>query len=196
MNSTVPTKNTGDQLSAAELNNIVAAVNSKADLSGIVLPDGVLSGLASSIASSTLTVALGTWRIANVVYQTTVPTVITVAAADPSNNRIDLIYANATNQIQLLEGTAAPNPLKPSAPSGCIEVGFVLVTIGGNSAGSAPPAEYVTVTDFENITGDLEDLLTDNQSNLVNAINEVSQDIASISQDNVILKIFKKSNYS
>lgn len=34
-NSTVPTKNTGDQLSAAEVNNIVTAINTKADTSSL-----------------------------------------------------------------------------------------------------------------------------------------------------------------
>jgi len=44
--------------------------------------------------------------------------------------------------------------------------------------------------------GDKTALLTDDKNNLVEAINEVVENVASLSQDNVILKIFKKTNYS
>jgi hypothetical protein len=44
--------------------------------------------------------------------------------------------------------------------------------------------------------GDKTTLITDDKNNLVEAINEVAENVASLSQDNVILKIFKKTNYS
>jgi len=141
-------------------------------------------------------VTAGSWRIIGVVYQTTTVTNITLATADPLNNRIDLIYANTSDAILVLEGSPSANPVKPSLPSNCVEVGFALVSPTGSTTGSAPSADYVTLAAFNNIIGDKTTLVTDDKNNLVEAINEVSEGLSSLNQDNVILKIFKKSNYS
>jgi len=162
----------------------------------ITAPNGILTGLAVSIAAQNLTVGIGTWRIDNAIYQTTVPTIIVIADPDLTNNRIDLVYGNDSNQILVLEGTASANPVKPSVPASCIEIGFVLVSLAGNSTGSAPTADYVTQSDFDNTVGDKTELITGERNNLVDAINEVKGEISAINQDNVILNIFKKSNYS
>lgn len=62
-NSTVPTKNTGDSLSASELNNIVQAVNSKVDSDGTKVlsdvnfsttKDAKLTGIATGATANTL----------------------------------------------------------------------------------------------------------------------------------------------
>lgn len=161
-----------------------------------IVPDGVLTGLAVSISALNLAVAIGTWRIAGIVYSITSPVAISVAASDPIDNRIDLVYANTSNQVLLLAGTAAPNPVKPSPPSNCIEIGFALVTPTGTSAGSSAVADYVTNAVFSDVIGEISDLVTDDKSSVVNAVNEISEDLAGLQQDNVILKIFKKSNYS
>ncbi len=163
---------------------------------GAPAADGILTGLGLTVTSSILSVAAGSWRISSVVYQTTIATNITLTTADPVNNRIDLIYANTSNAIQVLEGSPSANPVKPSLPSSCVEVGFALVSPTGSTTGSSPSADYVTSATFNNIIGDKTTLVTDDKNNLVEAINEVSEGLSSLNQDNVILKIFKKSNYS
>jgi hypothetical protein len=164
--------------------------------SGAPAADGILTGLALTVSGSVLSAAAGTWRISGTIYSTTSTTNITLLTADPSNSRIDLVYANSSNVILVLEGTPSANPVKPSIPANCIEVGFALVSPSGNITGSAPIADYVTLANFNSIVGDKTTLVTEDKNNLVEAINEVSEGLASLNQDNVILKIFKKSNYS
>jgi hypothetical protein len=163
---------------------------------GAIAPDGILTGLALSITGLSVSITAGTWRIAGVTYHTTTTTSLTLTAADPTDNRIDLVYADDSNTISVLTGTASPNPIKPSLPANSVEVGFALVTPSTSSITGAPGANYVTQATFDTTIGDKTALQTDDKNNLVEAINELAQDIASLNQDNVILKIFKKSNYS
>lgn len=163
---------------------------------GAAAPDGIIAGLDLSISGLNVTVAAGQWRIANATHQTTSATNITISAADPINNRIDLIYADNTNTIAAVTGTASSNPVKPSLPINSIEVGFALVTPSGTSTTGAPGADYVTQASFVDTIGDKATLTTVDKNNLVEALNEVVENVASINQDNVILKIFKKTNYS
>ncbi|MGZ3945622.1 MAG: hypothetical protein ACXVJB_11825 [Mucilaginibacter sp.] len=163
---------------------------------GAAAPDGIITGLALSISGLSVSVTAGQWRIAGTVYHTTSTTSLTLSAADPTDDRIDLIYADNTNTIAAVTGTASANPVKPSLPTNSIEVGFALVTPSGSSTTGAPGADYVTEADFVDTVGDKTTLLTDDKNNLVEAINEVAENVASLSQDNVILKIFKKTNYS
>jgi hypothetical protein len=158
-------------------------------------PDGIISGLGLSVVGDNVTVATGSWRIDDNVYQTLADTHLVLATADEINNRIDLIYANAIDTITLITGTAAANPVKPSLPTHCVEVGFALVTPSGNETTPAPGADYLTKSQFIDVVGDKSELATAAKNNLVDAINEVSTSIGSINQENVILKIFKKSNY-
>jgi len=163
---------------------------------GAAAPDGIITGLALSISGLNVSVTAGQWRIAGTLYHTTSTTNITLSAADPTNDRIDLIYGDNTGTIAVVTGTASANPVKPSLPANSIEVGFALVTPSGTSTTGAPGADYVTQADFVDTVGNKTTLLTDDKNNLVEAINEVVENIASLSQDNVILKIFKKTNYS
>lgn len=163
---------------------------------GATAPDGILTGLTLSITGLAVSVTTGTWRIANVVHQTITTSNLALNTADSVDNRIDVIYADNTNTIFVLTGTVSPNPVKPSLPSNSVEIGFALVTPTGSSITGAPGANYVTQANFTNVVGNKTALLTGDKNNLVEAINEVAQDIASLNQDNVILKIFKKSNYS
>jgi hypothetical protein len=163
---------------------------------GAPAADGILTGLALTVAGSILSVSTGTWRITGITYTSSAITNITLATADPTNSRIDLVYANTSNAILVLEGSPSANPVKPSLPLNCVEVGFALVSPTGSTTGSAPNADYVTSATFNSIIGDKTTLVTDDKNNLVGAINEVSEGLSSLNQDNVILKIFKKSNYS
>jgi hypothetical protein len=141
---------------------------------GAPAANGILTGLALTVTSSVLSIAAGTWRISGIVYQTTTATNITLAAADSVNNRIDLIYANTSDAILVLEGSPSANPVKPSLPPSCVEVGFALVSPAGTTTGSAPSADYVTSATFNSVIGDKTTLVTDNKNNLVEAINAIA----------------------
>jgi hypothetical protein len=161
----------------------------------IYAPDGIISGLNLSVSDEEVTITSGSWRIDDNIYQTIADTHLILVTADGINNRIDLIYADTTNTIALITGIAAANPVKPSLPTYCIEVGFALVTPSGSETTPAPGADYLTRSQFIDVVGDKSQLSTGAKNNLVEAINEVNTSIGSINQENVILKIFKKSNY-
>ena len=165
-------------------------------VSGAPAADGIISGLGITISNLTVTIAAGSWRISETVYSLISPTNITLATADSINTRIDLIYADTTGYINVLNGIATSDPVKPSLPIRSIEVGFALVSPTGTSASSAPSADYVTQSEFDTIIGDKINLATDTKNTIVDAVNEVFEGLNSLNQDNVILKIFKKSNYS
>ncbi|HVW15725.1 MAG TPA: hypothetical protein VHB54_17965 [Mucilaginibacter sp.] len=165
-------------------------------VTGAAAPDGIITGLVLSISGLDVSVTAGQWRIAGTVYQTASASSLTLSAADPTNDRIDLVYADNTNTIAAVTGTASANPVKPSLPANSIEVGFALVTPSGTTATGAPGADYVTQAAFSDAVGDKTTLTTADKNNLVEAINEVAGNVASLNQDNVILKIFKKTNYS
>lgn len=164
---------------------------------GAALPDGVIDGLSLSISGVTVTIGPGQWRVNGTVYQTTSNTILPpLQAPDPTYNRIDVIYI-VVNSFLVQQGTPSPNPIKPAIPTDNIEIGFAIINPAGtNSVGNAPTANYVTTAQLLNITGDKTTLVTNNKNTLVEAINEMAENILSINQDNVILKIFKKSNYS
>jgi hypothetical protein len=66
---------------------------------------------------------------------------LTVATADPSNPRIDIVVANVVDngngtsfgQVQYLEGTAAPSPSAPAAPANSITLAQIAVAAGVSS---------------------------------------------------------------
>ena len=163
---------------------------------GAIAPDGITTGLSVSISGLSVSVTTGQWRINGTTYHTTSITSLTLDTADTTDARIDLIYADNTNTVSALTGTASPNPVKPSLPANSIEIVVALVTPTGSSVSGAPGADYVTRAAFVDVVGDKTSLLTNDKNNLVEAINEVSENVAGLNQDNVILKIFKKTNYS
>jgi hypothetical protein len=165
-------------------------------VTGAAAPNGIITGLALSISGLIVSTTAGQWRIGGAIYHTASTTNLTLATADPVNDRIDLVYADNTDTIAVVSGTASANPVKPSLPSNSIEVGFALITPSGVSTTGAPGADYVTQADFVDTVGDKTTLATTDKNNLVEAINEVAENVAGLSQDNVILKIFKKTNYS
>ena len=68
----------------------------------------------------------------------------TVAAADPTNPRIDIVCASVVDngnntsygEVQIITGTAAPSPSAPSAPSNSITLAQVAVPAGTSSVSS------------------------------------------------------------
>jgi hypothetical protein len=67
-----------------------------------------------------------------------VSTDVTLAAADPTYDRIDLIVVNDSGEVEVITGIPALNPLRPSIdPSTQIELTFITVT-----AGTTEPTGY------------------------------------------------------
>lgn len=99
---------------------------------GITYPDGILSGLRTSLASNIVTVTPGSWAISNVKYNKNTQTQFTLAAKDVNFDRWDLIYANKLNQILILTGIATLIPVKPTIPVDCLEVDYVYIPAIGS----------------------------------------------------------------
>ncbi|MFD0792761.1 hypothetical protein ACFQZX_03990 [Mucilaginibacter litoreus] len=161
---------------------------------GGAIADGLVSGGAASVTSNVLTIQPAIWRLSGIEHNTTIAQDFTLTAADTVNSRYDIIYG-AADGLHLLDGLASANPVKPTLPDYTVEIAFAFIQPGSISAGEVIPANYATKQEVENITGNKMQLATDAKNNLTEAINEVNTKIGSINQENVILKIFKKSNY-
>ncbi len=98
------------------------------------VPDGVVSGLRSFISGFIVTVESGGWVIANVIYRKDTQTQFTLSAADANYGRYDLIYANTSNQVLLVEGTASISPVWPTQPANTvlIDVAFIPSVASGD----------------------------------------------------------------
>ena len=166
------------------------------DPPGAPAADGIISGLGISIAGLNVTVAAGTYRVNGTIYTESGSTGLTLAAADPTDNRIDLIYGDNTGTLGVVTGTVAVNPVKPALPANSAEIGFALVTPSDTSVTTSALADYVTHAELDGVTGDLTTLVTDSKDTIVDAVNEVAENVASLSQDNVVLKIFKRTAYN
>lgn len=74
------------------------------------------------------TVGAATYTISGMNYSSPL-TNITLAAADPTNDRIDVIAVDNTNAVSVLQGTPANPPLEPTVdPTTQLELTFVYVT--------------------------------------------------------------------
>lgn len=104
---------------------------------GIDIPDGNIN-IQYRISGMTITVSSGVWYINNSRYQKTVQTQFTVPDADLNFDRIDAIFANNSNQIIYVSGTASANPdnTKPSTASNQIVIAYVYVP--KSSSGQLP----------------------------------------------------------
>ena len=94
---------------------------------------GVVTGLAvtpnNSGVSLNVNIAAGTVLINTVQFVISAVTNLTIASADPSNPRFDLIVCSSTT-ISRVAGTAAANPVFPSLPanSACLASVYVPAT--------------------------------------------------------------------
>lgn len=119
-----------------------------ADIVGLVPSNGLISGGASySGIGLTYDVSALLYRILGVIYGPTTPTQVTLAAADPTNPRIDVIYADNTGSVGVITGTPAASPSKPNIDNTSqVEVTFINVPAGA----TAPPVTIENVYD-ENV---------------------------------------------
>lgn len=95
---------------------------------GINFPDGNVS-LQARIREQVVTVSSGTWFIDNVQYAKSVQTQFTVPVADANFDRIDAIFANKSNNVNYVSGTASANPdlTQPVTPADQILVSYIYV---------------------------------------------------------------------
>lgn len=101
---------------------------------GINIIDGNIN-VQPSISGWIVTASAGQWAINNVIYQTAVQTQFTVDPADLNFDRIDAIFADESNTISYVAGTASSNPdfTKPSTPANEIIICYVYVPNGSSA---------------------------------------------------------------
>lgn len=130
------------------LNTGTAAAN---QVAGGVFPGGGAmavtpgSGLAVQVAAGYCCVPGATALAGGYVLGTMTAQVLTLAAADPSNPRIDLIVAQVTDtgtsasgsSVDVVTGTAAASPSPPSAPATSLVLAQVQVNAGAASLTTA-----------------------------------------------------------
>jgi len=97
--------------------------------------DGVLSGLgvsAQSVPDMTVAVATGLVRIlGNFAYVSAQN--VTIAAADASNPRIDLVVCDYNGTVSRTAGTAAALPVPPAIPANSIQLAQIYVQAAASS---------------------------------------------------------------
>ena len=94
---------------------------------------GIVSGCAPSISGLTVTVAAGVVHLADGTRKEIASTNITLDNADPTNQRIDLVYINADGEVAKVTGTATASPSAPTLPSGGISVCNVMIAAGATT---------------------------------------------------------------
>jgi len=64
------------------------------------------------------------------VFYTSTQTQVTMASADPTDNRFDAVVVDITGTVSVITGTASANPEFPTIPEDQLVVGYVLVEAG------------------------------------------------------------------
>lgn len=88
---------------------------------------GIVSGCAPSISGLVVTVASGIVHLPSGARRELAAQTVTLATADTTNPRIDLVYLDQNGDVQAITGTAAASPSAPALPSGGISVATVTV---------------------------------------------------------------------
>lgn len=116
-------------------------------LSDVVLADGVINGCTLSISGTTATIQPGRWRISNIIYQSTTPTILTLDPQDATLSRFDVIYADGANTFHVISGVLSSSPGIPLIPAGTLEIAEILITPTSVTTTPTPPiTNYVTTT--------------------------------------------------
>lgn len=165
---TIPT----DQYLAALNANSPGAVNAFATLADVLVGSGgnrVITGNASYSGTGFIyDVTALTYIIQGTLYASAA-TQVTLAAADPTLNRIDVIYADDTGSVGVITGTPAATPSKPSVDNLTqVEVTFVTVSAGA----TAPVIVIESVYDENTGTGGGEWNATATASVLLNSTSD------------------------
>lgn len=117
--------------SVADMNAAIAAATG----SGGTIPDGVVSGCGVAYSGTGLTfnMSAGSFYLDNTLYSASAQSV-TLATADATNPRIDVLYVDTSGTFGKITGTAAANPSQPSVDSSSqLYLTFVLVPAAATS---------------------------------------------------------------
>lgn len=127
------------------------------------LQNGVISGCTVTwIANYDYEVSPCTYRIAGIVYTIPTSTNITLSAADPTNDRIDVFYVNTSSVAAVVEGTPANPAEEPDIDvSAQLKISFAVV-----EAASTQPTLAVDDIYLENAGPPAEWTYSDNTANL------------------------------
>lgn len=139
-NSAIKRDLPNNQYQAAINANNPNGVNTFATLADIVGGSGgnqIISGAASySGVGLTYDVSVLVYTIQGTLYSTAAPTQVTLAAADPTFDRIDVIYVDDTQTVGVITGVPSASPVKPQVDNLTqVEVTFVTVPAGAVSPG-------------------------------------------------------------
>lgn len=136
--------------SSATADTIIGIKGSTRFVIGIIYThDGLINGGVVTYSGTGLTydVTAATYRKNAVIYNAPA-TSLTLAAADPTYDRIDLIVADTTGNIVVVPGTASADPVTPQIDP---TYGIVLTTITVK-AGTTTPADVTTLTIYDENT--------------------------------------------
>lgn len=139
---TIPT----DQYLAALNANSPNGVNAFATLADVLVTGGgnqIISGTAAySGVGLTYDVSTLVYTIQGTLY-TSAPTSVTLAAADLTFDRIDVIYVDDLMNVGVLTGTPSASPVKPQVDNLTqVEVTFITVPAGATSPGTTVELVY------------------------------------------------------
>lgn len=168
---------------------MAAALALKADL-----PNERISGGESSVpVAGTIRIAPASWRLLPDVYETFDDTDFPdIENSSLGQQRYIAFFGNTSNIIIKVEGLEGSIATMPNQPENTILINAVIVNDAGIGQGQQDLSGLATKQEL----GDLNNLTTSDKSSAVNAINEVSNDVLSLSQDQITLSIFKVSNYA
>lgn len=124
----------GSTLAFWRKRNGVWIMEAEVDL-GIQIIDGVLS-LQASVSGQVVTVSPGSWAINNIIYNKATQTQMNLTPANLNFDRIDVVVADTTGSISLIDGVASSSPAEPTIPANTVVVSYVYVP--SESSGNLP----------------------------------------------------------
>lgn len=106
--------------------------------------NGVISGFevtATGAADRTVSVAAGIARADGRTVRRASSATVTLAAADATNPRVDIVWIKSDGTLGKTDGVAAAVPVEPTAPSDAVKLAAVRVPAGGGTG-------YTVLTDW------------------------------------------------
>lgn len=121
---------------------------------GLFIPNNIQNGLISGgiitwVSGYTYDVSPATYGI-NYISYSSVQAQITLANADATFNRIDLVVVNIYGGVEVIAGTPAADPQQPSYnPATQLPLSFILVTANTTAPAITPVVEYIYLNNAE-----------------------------------------------
>jgi len=111
----------GDEVFQGELNNMIRGAESNGVIKGLDVTEK------GAGANMSVDVAAGRWVALGVPRRKAATTNVVIDAADGTNPRLDLIYADDAGDILELAGTPAAFPIPPTLPADAIALAYVSI---------------------------------------------------------------------